>query len=142
MIARSMWLMDRPVRIHVLGGLLTLTTVAALAGGALLLADPSGSLLGLTVADLGAAPFPNYLIPGAVLLALFGVLPIPVLIGLWRKRNWASHVAGMLGVALATWITAQVLWFGSVNRIQALVWAMALILTAVAGVPRWRRDLT
>jgi hypothetical protein len=142
MNARSVWLTQRPLRIHVLGGLLTLTSLAALIGGGLLLADPSGSILGMTVGDMGTAPFRDYLIPGTVLLALFGVLPIPVLIGLWRHRNWASHVAGMFGVALAAWITAQFLWFGAVVPIQALVWLMAVTLMAVAGVPRWRRDLT
>lgn len=129
----------RPVRIHALGGLLTTIAVAALAGGALLLLDPSGRLLGLSVADLGTAPFADYALPGTVLLILFGVLPIPVLIGLWRGRPWAREVAGMLGAALTVWVTAQVIWFATLTPVQALVWVAGVLLLTLGGAPSWRR---
>lgn len=139
MNARIERLAQRPLRIHVLGGLLTLTTLAALAGGALLLADPTGSLLGLSIADLGGAPFQDYTIPGAVLFGLFGLLPVPVLIGLWREQSWARDLAGMLGAGLAVWITAQVIWFGLVSPLQPVVWAEGLVLLGVSGAPAWKR---
>jgi hypothetical protein len=135
-------LSQRPTRIHILGALLTTITVAALAGGALLLMDRSGSLLGLSVADMGAAPFADYTIPGTVLLILFGVLPTPVLVGLWRGRRWARELSGMIGAALAAWVTAQVIWFGPVSPIQALVWIAGVALLMLGGAPAWRRNLS
>jgi hypothetical protein len=133
-------LAQRPVRIHVLGALLTLTCLAALAGGTLLLMDPSGAMLGLTAADLGKAPFQDYTIPGAVLVALFGLAPIPVLVGLWKTRRWARELAGMLGAALAIWILAQVVWSGVTSPVQPVVWVEAVVLLAFGGAPAWSRD--
>jgi hypothetical protein len=141
MNARIERLTHRPVRIHVLGGLLTLITLAALAGGALLLADPSGALVGLSVADMGAAPFPDYTIPGTVLLVLFGVLPLPIVIGLWKEKGWARELSGMIGAALAVWITAQVIWFGLVSPVQAVVWLAGVLLLGFAGAPVWKRSM-
>jgi hypothetical protein len=139
MSARIEWLTDRPLRIHILGGLLTLTVLAALGGGALLLADRTGSLLGLSIAQLSGTPFPDYTIPGAVLVTLFGLLPIPVLMGLWRERTWARDLAGVLGVGLVVWITVQVAWLGLVSPLQPVVWAEGLVLLTVAGAPAWQR---
>lgn len=131
-------LLHQPMRIHVLGGLLTLVALAALAGGALLVADPSGALLGLSVADMGSAPFADYAIPGYVLLFLFGVLPVPVLIGIWRNRRWARGLAGVFGAGLAVWTTAQVIWFGDVSWDQAVVWLAGVALLVLSGAPEWR----
>lgn len=140
MNARIERLKDRPLRIHVLGGLLTLSTLAALVGGALLLADPTGSLLGLSVADLSGAPFQDYTIPGAVLFGVFGLLPVPVLLGLWWERSWARDLAGMVGVGLVVWVTAQVVWVGVASPLQPVVWVEGVILLSVAGAPAWRRS--
>jgi hypothetical protein len=138
MNARIERLTHRPVRIHVLGGLLTLITLAALAGGVLLLADPSGTVLGLSVRDMGTAPFLDYTIPGTVLLVLFGVVPLPILIGLWMEKRWARELSGMLGAALAVWITFQVIWFGLVSPVQPVVWLAGIVLLSLGGAPVWK----
>jgi hypothetical protein len=138
MNARVERLVSRPVRIHVLGSLLTIIAVAGLAGGALLLADPSGRLLAMSASDLGKAPFGDYTIPGAVLLGLFGVLPIPVLLGLWKERRWARELAGMLGAALAIWITVQIVWIGLVTPLQPILWLAGVILLGFGGAPAWK----
>jgi hypothetical protein len=138
MNARVERLVVRPVRIHVLGSLLTIITIAGLVGGGLLLADPSGRLLAMSTAELGRAPFGDYTIPGAVLLGLFGVLPIPVLLGLWKERPWARELAGMLGAALAVWITMQIVWIGLVTPLQPIIWLAGVILLSFGGAPGWR----
>jgi hypothetical protein len=141
MNARVERLAHRPVRIHVLGGVLTLITLAALTGGVFLLADPSGAALGMSVTDMGTAPFPDYTVPATVLLVLFGLLPIPILIGLWREKRWARELAGMIGAALVVWITAQVIWFGLVSPVQPVVWFAGLALLSFGGAPVWKRSM-
>jgi hypothetical protein len=138
MNARVERLASRPVRIHVLGSLLTIIAGAGLIGGALLLADPSGRLLAMSTSELGKAPFGDYTIPGAVLLGLFGVLPIPVLLGLWKERRWAPELAGMLGAALAIWITVQIVWIGLVTPLQPILWLAGVILLSFGGAPAWK----
>ena len=128
----------RPPRIHLLGGLLTLTTIAALIGGAALLADPTGRMLGLAPEDLAASPFGDYVVPGAILLGLFGLVPLPILLGLWKQRRWAQVLAGLLGAGLAVWAVAQILWLGPGPLSRWLVWAVGLTVLAAAGAPVWR----
>jgi hypothetical protein len=131
----------RPLRIHVLGVILTAITIAALTGGGLLLVDPSGARLGMSVAQMGGAPFPDYTIPGLVLVLLFGIVPIPILLGLWREQRWARELTGVVGALLAVWITAQVIWFGLVSPAQPVVWLAGILLLGVAGAPVWKPSM-
>jgi hypothetical protein len=141
MNARIERLAHRPVRIHVLGTILTVTTIAALAGGAFLLADPTGGRLGLSVADMGTAPFQDYTVPGAVLVLLFGLAPIPVLIGLWKERGWARDLSGMYGAALVVWVSLQVIWTGLVSPLQPVIWLGGVLLLCCAGAPVWKKTM-
>jgi hypothetical protein len=141
MNARLERLTTRPARIHVLGSILTIVTLAALLGGSLLLADPTGARLGMTAAELGAAPFTDYTIPGAVLLGLFGLVPVPILIGLWLGKGWARELSGVIGAGLVVWTSMQVIWFGLVSPMQVIVWFGGILLLAFAGAPVWKRTM-
>src|SRR5690554_4630226 len=57
----------RPAGVHLLIALLLLLAVNALAGGAALVAEPSGRLLGMPVSLLAGSPFEDYLVPGVIL---------------------------------------------------------------------------
>ena len=97
--------------------LLLLLAVNALYGGVALIADPSGGLLGMPVSLLAGSPFRDYLVPGLMLLALLGVLPLVVAWGLWFRPAWARverfEVDGawlaalFVGASLIVWILVQ-----------------------------------
>lgn len=107
----------RPAGAYVLMLLHVLLAVGALFGGAALIADPSGGLLEMPVALLTGSPFPDYLVPGVILFALFGVAPLAVILGLWLRPAWlelprglpslAWFASGTLGLALIVWILVQ-----------------------------------
>jgi len=118
--------------------------LGALAGGGVLMAVPDGSIMQMPLSMLKYSPFPNYLIPGAILFTVLGIYPVVVAYSLlrrpaWRwpeelnpvKRlhwSWAASLAA--GVILVLWITAQVLLIRSVAFLHVLyfVWGWVLIL--------------
>ncbi len=109
----------RRVRI-VLGVLLTSVGVMAVASGLGLVTDRSGANLGMTVDALAGRPFPDYLLPGLVLLLVHGLAGatagIAVLAG-WRR----SGEAGMgLGVLMLGWMVVQIGVLGLAHWLQPL----------------------
>lgn len=77
----------RPFQLYLLCLLLLFISVGALYGGGALILKPDGSLLGMQPL-LGKIPFPNFLVPGIILLVFNGLLPLFVLVGLLFKPNW------------------------------------------------------
>jgi hypothetical protein len=132
----------RPTTLWLLMALVLFEALSGLLGGIVLLADTSGSLLGLPLELLEGTPFRSYTIPGAILLTVLGIYPLIVLYGLWRRPAWKwaesiNPVRGMhwawagslaLGVALVVWILAQVGLIGYVSRLQPFYGIIGLLI--------------
>lgn len=80
--------MKRPLILYPLLALHTFLGIGAVAGGALLVIEPHGSLLGMDPAWLDGSPFRSYFIPGLVLFTLNGLLPLFTAVGLLLRPNW------------------------------------------------------
>jgi hypothetical protein len=95
--------------------------ISGIAGGIMLILRPDGSLLGMQRGWLDKSLFHDYLIPGILLFALNGMLPLFVLLGLvfkpgwnWANRcniyknmHWAWTYSLFTGIIAIMWITAQ-----------------------------------
>jgi hypothetical protein len=131
-----------------------LLALGAMAGGAALVAAPDGSILQMPLSMLMYSPFPNYLIPGAILFTVLGIYPLVVAYCLWRRpawrwpdvlnpakdRHWSWAASLSVGVILVIWITVQVLLIRSISFLHVLyfIWGWVLILlTLSAGVRRY-----
>jgi uncharacterized BrkB/YihY/UPF0761 family membrane protein len=86
--------------------------ISGIIGGMGLVGDPSGHSMQIPSHWLQGSPFDDYLIPGLVLLFGLGVVPLIVMIGLWRRRFWARPAALGVGAALVVWIGVQILMIG------------------------------
>lgn len=69
-----------PVWLYIAGAFLL--GITAIPSGALMVADPSGSLMGLDVRWLAGTPFRDYFIPGLILLGVLGIGSSVVLYGI------------------------------------------------------------
>lgn len=111
-------------------GLLFVMGSSGLYGGLLLIADPSGDTLQMPASFLDPTPFPNYLLPGLLLLLVVGVLEwVTAVFTLLRQRQYAFWII-LSGGALAIWITVQVIMIGYLHWMQPLCfgWGIALLL--------------
>jgi hypothetical protein len=122
----------RPLLLWVLVALLGQLAVRALAGGTALVLAPSGRLVGLSREPLAATPFGDFLVPGLVLVVMFGVAPAVVSYGLVARRPWAWRAAVGAGVALLVWLLVEVA-VGFVRSTVALNLGTAVGILALAA---------
>lgn len=88
--------------------LLLVNGFGALYGGWLFITDPSGGSLQVPLSWLDNTPFPNYLIPGIILLSVNGVYNLVTAAFVLLKRKhypWFTMVAGAM---LMGWIAIQI----------------------------------
>jgi hypothetical protein len=127
-----------PLSIKILIALLLFLAVGAIAGGSVILSDPSGAFAQMSPRDLAGSPFPNFLIPGLVLLIVLGFGSALAALLLWKlpgRISW-TFAAG-ISTALLIWIAVQVAIIGYRGWLQpfyaSLGVAMLTLLTTRAA---------
>lgn len=107
-----------------LGVLQVLIGLGAVAGGLGLILDPTGASLGLPAEWLSGSPFPDYLIPGIVLLGVNGLGNLAGSLLTFMGYRHAGEIAVALGAFMILWIVAQVGWIGLSSWLQPLYFAL------------------
>lgn len=93
---------------------LVLLAFVSVGGGAMLLADPSGSSMGIEfIVPYLPLDLPDFYLVGIWLVAVFGVLPIVLAAGLWFGKKWAWVGSVCLGAIVVTWIFVEIYLFYS-----------------------------
>lgn len=121
-------------------GLLVLLGLNGLWGGGSLVARPDGALMQLDPALLAHSPFADYRVPGLVLLAVNGLLPLGAA-ALWLRRHpWAPRATALSGVLLAGWIACQIAFIRTFMPVlHVTFFALGLLLAGLgwrAAAPR------
>ena len=98
----------RPLTAWVLLALLIVQGLGGLAGGLSLTIAPDGSIMKMSTSLLDGSPFPDFLIPGLILMLVLGVLPLVAAVGLWMGRRWAWYAAFVVGCSLMIWILVEI----------------------------------
>jgi hypothetical protein len=89
--------------------LLFLLGSSAIGGGWMLVSDPSGNSMHLSVELLSQTPFDNYLVPGVILLVTVGFLSIIVCILTIRQTQHYTLLLILQGCILFIWLTTEVI---------------------------------
>ncbi len=105
-------------------------------GGGLLIADPSGRLLGLSLSLLQTTEFESYLVPGMVLLMVVGMGSFAVMIAVIRSLTIFPIFVAMDGFIVTTWIIVQISLIEIVLPQQLIIGFLGLLLIAL-GVLQW-----
>ncbi len=143
----------RPAAVWLLILLLVLLGVGALAGGGMLAVAPDGHLLQMPLDMLQHSPFPNFLIPGILLLLFLGIYPLAVAYSLWKcppwgwpallnpfrgiHWSWAGSLAA--GVIVLVWIIVEMLMLRAIHFLHVLYFVWGILLVLLTLVPRVRR---
>ena len=117
--------------------------LSGLAGGALLVIDPTGSLLNLPLEILKDSPFSSFLIPGIILLTVLGIFPIVAGWGLIKNKPWSFMGALLTGMMLLAWIIVEVLIIGYQDEppLQALYGSVGALILLTLSAPSIRKYL-
>lgn len=108
------------------------TAFHAMFGGIVLMADPSGERLRLSIARLATTPFHSYLVPGVLLIALVALPCIAATVAVARRSKHAHGYCLVAGLLLCGYIAAQVLLVGAQSAWQALYLVVGI---AIALLP-------
>lgn len=141
--------MKRPFEIYVLGFLMLFLSVGAIYGGGSLVAAPDGSMLKMEELWLDKLPFPDFLIPGIILLLFLGIFPLVGLTGLFfRKENrmlnsvniyndkfWAWTYSLYTGIISVVWIIVQQL-LTAYFILQPVIAGVGLLVIIFTLMPR------
>lgn len=95
-----------------LGSLQIFVGIGAVFGGAALVIKPDGSILGVPLEFLQNSPFPDYLIPGIILLVFNGIGSLVAGVLTFRRYRYTGELAVFFGGGLMVWIVVQVMILG------------------------------
>jgi hypothetical protein len=112
--------------------------VSALTGGGMLILDPSGESLSISLSYLDGSPFSNYLVPGLILFTVFGVGSFSVIYGLVRRHSFSWLGALGLGFGQVVWIVVQIAIIGETNLLHLIYGGLGLALGVLALTPSFR----
>jgi hypothetical protein len=129
---------DLAGRERALVGVELATGVMALVGGALLAAEPDGSLLQADISALASSPFSDYRLPGLLLAAFVGGGFVGT--ALWQARGGAlaRELSVVAGAGIVVFEGAELVWLGF-QPLEAVFAAVGVTVLALAwGLPRHR----
>jgi hypothetical protein len=145
----------RPFTVWVLILLQFLLGLGALAGGAVFLLAPDGSLIQMPLSSLRYTPFSDFAVPGMLLFTFVGIYPVAIAYSLWRRPawrwpdvlnpfkrmhwSWAGSLAA--GVIVIIWIIVEVLLIRGVAFLHILYIAWGGVLILLTLLPDVRRYL-
>lgn len=129
----------RPAILWVLLVVLGQLVVRAVIGGVALLVAPSGEIIGLSSAPLDRTPFGDFLVPGIILIAMFGLVPAVVCYALYTRRWWGWATSVGVAVAMLVWVLVEVT-VGFDRPTVYLNLATAGVLFVLAVHPAVRHD--
>ncbi len=110
-----------------LGLLQVFIALGAMAGGFVLLRDPSGSGMGLPVEMLEGSVFPDFYVPGLFLFTVNGLGSMLGAFLSFTKNGYAGPAAIALGLILVAWIVIQVSIIREMHWLHALYCALGLV---------------
>lgn len=133
--------------------LLGFLSLGAFYGGIVLILSPDGSMIEMPAEMLKNSPFRNYLIPGILLLVIFGIFPALIIYGLIKKpesrvfnlfnslydHHYAWTFSIYIGLAQIIWIDLQTLYINSVSIIHVIYSGLGIAIVSIALLPQTRK---
>ena len=106
--------------------------VGAIICGSILIVDPSGVTMKMSVKMLAGTPFADFLAPGIILLLIngFGQLAAGVLT--FRRSRVSGLFGACFGIALMIWIFVQVNMIGGRNGLQYSYFGIGALETVLS----------
>ncbi|MCM3042887.1 hypothetical protein M3201_24825 [Paenibacillus motobuensis] len=140
----------RSFSVWLLIGLHLFLGIGAVFGGAVLVIEPSGSLLGMPTDIMEIELFPDYLIPGIILLVFMGIFPLIVAWGLitrreckwaerlnvFKKSHWSWAYSLYISIILIIWISVETYILNAVALVHLFYIGLGLAIQIVTVLPQ------
>jgi hypothetical protein len=121
-----------PTLLRWLAGIDLFVALGAFGGGAALIAQPDGSLIGLPLSALEHAPFDNYLIPGLLLCIVIGGSALVAGVAHLLRTRTSGQLSLFAGVVLVGWIVVQMLLLRDATWLQGVYLGIGILQVTLA----------
>lgn len=111
--------------------------IGGIFGGVEMIRDPLNPL-GMTTELIAGSPFDTYTWPGILLLALVGVTPCVLAVGLMTRRRGTLEFSVLFGVGLMAWIGVQWALLSDRLWLQPVIFGIGAAIVALAARARRR----
>jgi hypothetical protein len=99
--------------------LLLVNGLTAVAGGYMLMTDPTGGSMGMSPEWLSNSPFADFSFPGLILFSVNGLMNLMVLLLVIADLERYYYMIILAGLALVGWILVQVIMINRFSWLQA-----------------------
>lgn len=145
----------KPATLWLLFFLACFEVLSAVPYGLALFLDPTGTWVGMSTEMLAGSSFPDFRIPGFILLTVLGLGALGLALALHRqpacswaaklnpckRRHWTWSASIIYGLALMIWIATQVGMIGFNSWLQPFHFALGLAFIILALTPSLRTHL-
>lgn len=113
--------------------LLAFNGLSAVAGGGVLILDPTGHTIGMPLSLLHHSPFKNFLLPGILLFVFDGFLSLLILLAVIREFGLYHFMISLQGLVSLIWIITQVIMIRAAVSLHYIYGGigLALLLTGM-----------
>lgn len=112
--------------------LLLFVAVTAISSGALLIAWPDGSMVGLSRSILEGSPFTDFVLPGLLLVFGVGGVSLSSLFMVAGKRSYGYQLTIASGIILGAFVVGQLAMLPEYHWLQAFYLMVALLIILLA----------
>ena len=106
--------------------------LGGIAGGILLIAEPSGSYMKMPVEMMNGV-FPDFMIPGVILLGM-GILNVFAFFSVLRRTTYDWLMAGFAMGGYIIWFVVEIVILQELHWLH-LMWGLPVILGFMAAIP-------
>jgi hypothetical protein len=144
---------SRPLAVKVLVVLEVVFGALGIISGVLLMADPSGALVGFPSSVAERIPFQNFFLVGLFLFVIYGLYPLILAYGAWTRKemffreigraggiHWSWQGVAALLVILAVWLFVEGLLIGLDYPATYMTIALGLGLLIALVMPSTRSN--
>jgi hypothetical protein len=142
----------RPIAVKALFVLEVIFGVLGIISGILLMADPSGALVGFQPSMAEKIPFENFFLVGLFLFVIYGLYPLFLAYGAWTKKelffkeiskaggiHWSWQGGAALLAVLVAWLFVENLLIGLDYPATYMTIALGLAIFFALVMPSTRR---
>jgi hypothetical protein len=142
--------------LRLLLGCLAFLGLSAAFGGIVLVANPTGGLIGMPISLLRFSPFQDFLIPGLILGIVFGIGSFAAILALWFRptwslasalthstgEHWAWSVAFLIGLGQVIWIVTEMLMLRDISVLHLLYGGLGVLIVFLTLEPKLRKSFS
>jgi hypothetical protein len=111
--------------------LLIFNSISALGGGAVLIIDPTGDIMQMSVDILWDSPFANFMVPGVILFIILGVgSALAALTAIKKKKKYYIDTISV-GIVTIVWIAVELYMIKSVDLLHYVYGGLGLVFVVL-----------